>query len=65
MKLPFPDNSDLPLTPGPEPTTTTPVAPPVIDSASLLKGRREVRIDHGSCIYTLRLTRGDKLILTK
>lgn len=38
---------------------------PVIDSASLLRGHHQILITHGSRTYTLRLTRGDKLILTK
>jgi hemin uptake protein HemP len=37
----------------------------VIDSASLLKGAREVLIQHGGECYRLRHTRNDKLIMTK
>jgi hemin uptake protein HemP len=38
---------------------------PVADSADLMKGRRELKIRHGSQTYRLRLTASDKLILTK
>jgi hemin uptake protein HemP len=36
-----------------------------IDSSRLLAGSREVVIDHAGQEYRLRLTRNDKLILTK
>lgn len=36
-----------------------------IGSDALLKGRREVLIQHGDRIYRLRHTSNDKLILTK
>ncbi|WP_411832867.1 hemin uptake protein HemP [Pseudoxanthomonas mexicana] len=36
-----------------------------LDSAALLKGRREVLIRHGDRVYRLRHTSNDKLILTK
>ena len=35
------------------------------DSASLLRGEKEVLIRHGGEVYRLRLTRNDKLILQK
>ena len=38
---------------------------PVIDSAMLLCGRREVIIQHGTGNYRLRVTASNKLILTK
>lgn len=38
---------------------------PEIDSRALFGESREVRIRHHDEIYTLRLTRLDKLILTK
>ncbi len=38
---------------------------PVADSIDLLKGGRELRIQHGSQVYRLRLTASEKLILTK
>ncbi|KAG0935717.1 hypothetical protein G6F31_015871 [Rhizopus arrhizus] len=43
------------------------VVPPeeVIDSEALLKGRREILIQHGARFYRLRHTSNDKLILTK
>ena len=37
----------------------------VLDSEALLKGRREVLIQHGDRVYRLRHTSNDKLILTK
>ncbi len=37
----------------------------VIDSSALLKGQREVLIQHGDKVYRLRHTSNDKLILTK
>jgi hemin uptake protein HemP len=36
-----------------------------ICSAQLLRGRKEVLIQHGADLYRLRLTRTNKLILTK
>jgi hemin uptake protein HemP len=39
--------------------------PRVIDSMTLLGTRHEVRISHNGAVYTLRLTRQGKLILTK
>lgn len=36
-----------------------------IDSQQLLLGQRTIEIDHGSQRYTLRVTRENKLILTK
>lgn len=38
---------------------------PAVDSAVLLKGRRELAIRHGRDTYRLRLTASNKLILTK
>lgn len=40
-------------------------AAPHIDSQRLLAGGRELVIQHGAEEYRLRLTRNDKLILTK
>ncbi|PPU57399.1 hemin transporter HemP [Xanthomonas dyei] len=37
----------------------------LISSQALLKGRREVLIQHGDRVYRLRHTSNDKLILTK
>ena len=36
-----------------------------VDSASLMKGRRELIIRHGADTYRLRITASNKLILTK
>jgi hemin uptake protein HemP len=38
---------------------------PVLSSATLFRGTREVVIRHGAVEYRLRITRTDKLILTK
>jgi hemin uptake protein HemP len=45
--------------------TPQPVEPPVLDSVQLLGGRKQIAILHGGEIYSLRLTRNGKLILTK
>jgi hemin uptake protein HemP len=37
----------------------------VIESKELFKKGVSIRIVHGTEIYTLRITKGDKLILTK
>jgi hemin uptake protein HemP len=39
--------------------------PLVIDSATLMSGRREIVIRHGNDLYRLRITASNKLILTK
>jgi len=36
-----------------------------VDSSLLFRGARELIIDHGGNAYHLRITRNDKLILTK
>lgn len=36
-----------------------------LSSEALLKGRREILIQHGDRVYRLRHTSNDKLILTK
>lgn len=38
---------------------------PRIDSQLLLRGQRTIEIDHAGQRYTLRVTRENKLILTK
>jgi len=38
---------------------------PIADSATLLRGHRELLISHGSQTYRLRITASGKLILTK
>jgi hemin uptake protein HemP len=40
-------------------------SPPVVDSVTLMGGRRELLIRHGDEIYRLRVTASNKLILTK
>lgn len=47
------------------PPPTPGAAPSVLESRALLGEAREVIIQHGSEIYRLKLTRHDKLILTK
>ena len=42
-----------------------PELPPRIDSNQLLGGHRTVEIEHGEQRYTLRVTKDNKLILTK
>ncbi|MFC5300772.1 hemin uptake protein HemP [Azospira restricta] len=42
-----------------------PELPPRVDSSQLLRGRRTVEIEHGEQTYTLRVTKDNKLILTK
>jgi len=44
---------------------SAPSDPQRIDSRRLLAGGRELVIDHAGQEYRLRLTRNDKLILTK
>ncbi len=47
-------------------TPAQPVTEPrAFDSAQLLDGRNQVAIRHGEELYSLRLTRNGKLILTK
>ncbi len=48
------------------PTSTPPLAPrPSIDSRELLRGAPAVEIEHAGQRYVLRVTRENKLILTK
>jgi len=47
------------------PTPRIVPAEDVLSSEALLKGRREVLIQHGDRVYRLRHTSNDKLILTK
>ena len=42
-----------------------PASPPVHDARRLVSGGPEARITLGAAIYTLRITRQGKLILTK
>ena len=41
------------------------VADGLVDSVTLMKGRRELIIRHGADTYRLRITASNKLILTK
>lgn len=58
--------SQLPPAPRPDDIVeeTTGVAR-TVDSAELMKGRRELIIRHGVDTYRLRITASNKLILTK
>jgi hemin uptake protein HemP len=48
------------------PITPPPANPrPRIDSEALLQGAATLEIDHGGQLYLLRVTRENKLILTK
>ena len=47
-----------------EPNTGRLLSAPV-NSGDILRGRHELQINHGGAIYTLRVTRQGKLILTK
>ncbi|HEX9523200.1 MAG TPA: hemin uptake protein HemP [Reyranella sp.] len=38
---------------------------PIVDSAELMGGQRELIIRHGAGTYRLRITASNKLILTK
>lgn len=51
--------------PATTPATSKPAAIDVVNSHDVLRGRQELRINHGDAIYTLRVTRQGKLILTK
>lgn len=44
---------------------TTPGNPPNIRSEDLMQGTRCLTIEHGDAIYCLRITRNERLILTK
>ncbi|WP_395679863.1 hemin uptake protein HemP [Dokdonella sp.] len=62
----FDSNTALPENTNPSGVTS--VAPPRaarISSGRLLAGQRELVIEHAGQEYHLRLTRNDKLILTK
>lgn len=55
------DTKDAPACPpgAPDPDT------PVIDAASIFKGKREIWIEHAGVRYRLRITRKNRLILQK
>lgn len=48
-----------------KPSSSTEYNGVVIESKELFKNDNSVRIVHGNEIYTLRITKGNKLILTK
>ena len=50
--------------PSPRPAADL-VQRPALDSITLLAGQKQVAIRHGDELYSLRLTRNGKLILTK
>ena len=52
--------SATPPTPAPQPADR-----PCIDSKSLLKGAMALEIEHSGQRYVLRITRENKLVLTK
>jgi hemin uptake protein HemP len=51
--------------PTPQPVVRIPPQPAVISAASLLRGQRELIIEHAGERYRLSLTKNGKLILTK
>lgn len=54
-----------PSSPTPRVPTGPSETPPRVDSGQLLRGHRTVEIEHGGQRYQLRVTRENKLILTK
>lgn len=52
-------------TPNPQGSQTTTQAPHRLESDQILRGRNAVQIDHAGQRYLLRVTRENKLILTK
>jgi hemin uptake protein HemP len=64
---PFAANPNLRAAPrgGDTPRRTDPRTPQRLDSRRLLDGGNEAVIEHAGQEYRLRLTRNDKLILTK
>jgi hemin uptake protein HemP len=42
-----------------------PEMPPRLDSTQIFRGQKTVEIEHGEQRYTLRVTKDNKLILTK
>ena len=46
-------------------TPETPAQPRSVTSEALLQGARRLTIAHGGDVYTLHLTRQNKLLLTK
>lgn len=60
-----PDMSPNPQLPTPVVVPAQPELPPRVSSAQLLRGQKTMEIDHGEQRYTLRVTKDNKLILTK
>jgi hemin uptake protein HemP len=63
-----PMTDEKPPAPAPEPSwsgSRRNTAPRTVELAALLQGANELRIAHGEALYVLRLTRQNKLILTK
>lgn len=63
-------NREAEMTPNPgaQPNSTGPLPPDLparIDSTQILRGQRTIEIEHGEQRYTLRVTKDNKLILTK
>lgn len=48
-----------------EPSSSSEYNGVIIESKELFKSDNAIRIAHGNEIYTLRITKGNKLILTK
>ncbi|AWK85392.1 hemin uptake protein HemP [Azospirillum thermophilum] len=51
--------------PAPTPLPPSAAAPAIVDAAQLLSGAGEILIRHAGQHYRLRVTRANKLILTK
>ena len=49
----------------PDAAPLQPELPPRLSSSQILRGQKTVEIDHGEQRYTLRVTKDNKLILTK
>lgn len=54
-----------PHTPAQPALPAQPEMPPRMNSHQIFRGRKTVEIEHGEQRYTLRVTRDNKLILTK
>jgi hemin uptake protein HemP len=60
--------ADMTPNPSAQPGSAVPLAPDLparIDSTQILRGQRTIEIEHGEQRYTLRVTKDNKLILTK
>lgn len=63
MESTQPSSTPQPASVAPAKAVAQPSLP--IDSSQLLAGRKQVAIMHGGELYSLRVTRNGKLILTK